>query len=427
MMATYISVLQTTAPAAGDIPRHRFVTTAGLIAKAGEASYGVSLFEFALGESCTIVALGTAIVESGGVLAKGQQVQSDELGRAIGAGGGLVLGRALNAATESGEEVEVLIEMGGHEGVRLVENLSASAVRCRFVADGDPRLSQGPAVALHAADAAESVLVRYQGLALVEAGGAVSVGAAVQADANGRAIPAAGGVILGYAQQAASELGDMILVALGSIDSGEQFTADGDLESVRFVGWDGAVCPASSRAMGVNAQDVDDSETALARVAGESLMEAGGVIAAGGLVEVGSAGKGVAAQNGHVVAQALEAASADGDIIRVVLLGDVDRDLLELTATATIVANRFVTDAGAQCGAGSAAGGVAANAGETGATIHTRFAGVAYVEAGAAIVAGADVESDASGKAITNDSGEALGVALDAAAADGDIIRVKLD
>jgi hypothetical protein len=44
------------------------------------------------------------------------------------------------------------------------------------------------------------------------------------------------------------------------------------------------------------------------------------VIAAGGEIEVGADGKGVAKAAGVTVARALDAAAADGDVIRVVLI-----------------------------------------------------------------------------------------------------------
>ena len=50
--------------------------------------------------------------------------------------------------------------------------------------------------------------------------------------------------------------------------------------------------------------------------------------------------------------------------------------------------------------------------------------GILLVEAGAAIAAGAEVESDANGKAITKAAGISNGFALDAAAAAGDVIRI---
>ncbi len=53
--------------------------------------------------------------------------------------------------------------------------------------------------------------------------------------------------------------------------------------------------------------------------------------------------------------------------------------------------------------------------------------GVSRVEAGAAVVVGALVSADATGKAVTATTGErVLGVALEAASATGEIIPIKL-
>ena len=46
------------------------------------------------------------------------------------------------------------------------------------------------------------------------------------------------------------------------------------------------------------------------------------------------------------------------------------------------------------------------------------------VEAGGAIAAGAQVEAGADGKAVVLDAGASNGFALDAALADGDLIRI---
>ena len=51
--------------------------------------------------------------------------------------------------------------------------------------------------------------------------------------------------------------------------------------------------------------------------------------------------------------------------------------------------------------------------------------GIARVEAGGSIAFGARVVSDANGKAVTIESGDVLGIALEAGSS-GDIIRVKL-
>ena len=61
---------------------------------------------------------------------------------------------------------------------------------------------------------------------------------------------------------------------------------------------------------------------------------------------------------------------------------------------------------------------------ENGGVAPANVMGVILVEAGAAIAAGAEVESDANGKAITKAAGVVNGVAWDAAAAAGDLIRI---
>lgn len=85
---------------------------------------------------------------------------------------------------------------------------------------------------------------------------------------------------------------------------------------------------------------------------------------------------------------------------------------------------RLVAYTGARAGAGARTLGIA-NAGyASGEQAGVNVSGELLVEAGAAIAVGAQVESDATGRAITLDSGIAGGVARDAAAAAGDIIRI---
>jgi hypothetical protein len=55
-----------------------------------------------------------------------------------------------------------------------------------------------------------------------------------------------------------------------------------------------------------------------------------------------------------------------------------------------------------------------------------RRGAIARVTAGAAITAGANVESDATGRAITATTGVVLGVAMNTVAAAGDIVEVDL-
>lgn len=81
---------------------------------------------------------------------------------------------------------------------------------------------------------------------------------------------------------------------------------------------------------------------------------------------------------------------------------------LTMTASGVITESRFVTPAGAVAGAGVNAQGVA----QTGAAIGDKFTttvlGTEVVETGAAIAAGALIECDATGRAITKAAGATL-------------------
>lgn len=129
---------------------------------------------------------------------------------------------------------------------------------------------------------------------------------------------------------------------------------------------------------------------------------------------------------------------------------------ITLLATAALLARRFTGFDGATCGANAKALGVTEFAVDSGDVGPVHVSGVVLVEAGAAVTAGASVVSTAAGKAIaataaavavtleTDEVGVKLagtatavvsgsvlpqavnGWALDAAAADGDLIRVLL-
>lgn len=99
---------------------------------------------------------------------------------------------------------------------------------------------------------------------------------------------------------------------------------------------------------------------------------------------------------------------------------------LPVLLTGAVVAQRFVTNAGAQTAANGYALGVCRTAGASGERVGVDVLGTAIVEAGAAIAAGASLGSDASGRAVTFASGGKLGVALQAASAAGDKIEILL-
>lgn len=95
-----------------------------------------------------------------------------------------------------------------------------------------------------------------------------------------------------------------------------------------------------------------------------------------------------------------------------------------ILAAAALTKFRFVTFAGGVPAAGARTLGVAETQADAGEQAPVNTHGILLVEAGAAIAVGAEVESDASGRAITRTTGVVAGVARDAAAAAGDVIRI---
>jgi hypothetical protein len=96
--------------------------------------------------------------------------------------------------------------------------------------------------------------------------------------------------------------------------------------------------------------------------------------------------------------------------------------------TGTVAADRFVSSALAQAGAGVNTYGVARTAGISGDVVPVMVLGTAIVEAGAAMSAGALVETDASGRAITKSTGVTVGRLApgESASAAGQFVEVIL-
>ncbi|MBK1613364.1 DUF2190 domain-containing protein [Rubrivivax gelatinosus] len=99
---------------------------------------------------------------------------------------------------------------------------------------------------------------------------------------------------------------------------------------------------------------------------------------------------------------------------------------MTILATAALTAKRFCTSAGAVPAAGAWCPGVVEADTDAGQLAPVNTHGILLVEAGAAIAQDAQVQTDASGRAITLAAGVALGRVLDAAAAAGNVIRVKV-
>lgn len=129
----------------------------------------------------------------------------------------------------------------------------------------------------------------------------------------------------------------------------DSITAAADIVKYRFVGFDGNLCAANAKAYGASEVDTKAGGQLSVTVAGIALVEAAGVIAAGGAVASNATGQAVAAtafsvsvpagatavtstgaqpdlvEAGGVLPQAIngyaiDAAAAPGDIIRVRLV-----------------------------------------------------------------------------------------------------------
>lgn len=99
---------------------------------------------------------------------------------------------------------------------------------------------------------------------------------------------------------------------------------------------------------------------------------------------------------------------------------------MSVLAAAALTKHRYATAAGTVPASGAYCPGVANANYDIGEQAGLDTHGIVLVEAGAAVAADAAVQTDASGRAITLAAGVNLGRALDAAAAAGDLIRVKL-
>ena len=98
--------------------------------------------------------------------------------------------------------------------------------------------------------------------------------------------------------------------------------ATGAIVARRFITAVGAEAVAAGNALGVSRFAAAVGETVPVDVLGTAVVEAGGIIAAGALVEVGADGKAVAKNVGVTVARALEGSGGAGAFIEVLLIAN---------------------------------------------------------------------------------------------------------
>ncbi len=107
-MKTEKILMATSMLAMAALVKHRFVSFAGAVAVAADAQIGIANNAYDVGEQAGVNTHGELLVEAGGAITKGAQVQSDASGRAITLAAGVAFGRAVDDAAAAGEIIRVL-------------------------------------------------------------------------------------------------------------------------------------------------------------------------------------------------------------------------------------------------------------------------------------------------------------------------------
>jgi hypothetical protein len=97
-------------------------------------------------------------------------------------------------------------------------------------------------------------------------------------------------------------------------------TAASNIPKARFIGFGGGLCAANTKALGVSEADTNQGQQLPVIVYGIALVESGGAISVGDAVTSDANGKAVAAGINPVNGYALDAASGEGEFIRVKLV-----------------------------------------------------------------------------------------------------------
>lgn len=97
-------------------------------------------------------------------------------------------------------------------------------------------------------------------------------------------------------------------------------TASGTAAKQTFIGFDGALCAAAAKALGVCAAATATTEQCPVITDGIAQVIAGAAVAVGDAVEADSSGYAITKSAGVINGYAMDAASASGDVIRVHLI-----------------------------------------------------------------------------------------------------------
>ena len=96
-------------------------------------------------------------------------------------------------------------------------------------------------------------------------------------------------------------------------------TAAADLDKHRFVGFDGNLCGANAKALGVSETDTATGQQCPVIAVGMALVESAGAISAGDKVASDASGLAVAWSTGEYNGWALDEALGAGETIRILL------------------------------------------------------------------------------------------------------------
>lgn len=136
MAASYTPCLSKTIAAAVALSAQRFVGFDGNYPAAGEAAYGATLTDADVGDQVNVTVLGTAALEAGEAIALGAEVEVGADGKAMSRVNGASSGRALSAAAQDGDRIEVLLLHAGDSSDLAAAEAAIQALEAHAAGDG---------------------------------------------------------------------------------------------------------------------------------------------------------------------------------------------------------------------------------------------------------------------------------------------------
>lgn len=109
MPASKRAILTLSVLAAAAITEFRAISHTGTVPASGEAALGFSTTDAASGEMVAADMLGTTIATAGAAIVQGALVQVGTSGKVITKDAGIAVGRALQAASADGDNIEIFL------------------------------------------------------------------------------------------------------------------------------------------------------------------------------------------------------------------------------------------------------------------------------------------------------------------------------